>query len=294
MIEWMVSGSDGGTPLDQTEHPMPVPEPTRLPHAFIRWAGSKRLLLPELVQLVPASFASYYEPFLGGGSMFLRLRPESAHLNDALSPLVDAWRSVRDQPDELVALLESWDFTRERYDQLKSAALSTPLERGAQFLFLNRGAYGGLWRLNSSGRFNVPWSAPKTPSPVDIDNLNEVSRTLNAGNITITCGDFADVTTGAGADDLVFFDPPYSKGRAVRPFIHYNEKLFDWQQQLRLATEAKRLADIGATVIVTNSTHPDLLPLYDNFRRIDIVRHSSLGSRPNSSTTLAERIFVSH
>jgi DNA adenine methylase len=247
----------------------------------------------QLKELVPAEFGTYYEPFLGAGSLLLEVNPQRARLGDALEPLVTAWQAVASNPTALMARLEKWNFDKDTYDIVKKQVFTTDIDRAAQFLFLNRGAYGGLWRVNRAGTFNVPWSTPKTPSPVDKENILRVSRLLKNMELQIQCADFAVLTADAVSGDVVFLDPPYSKGRPERPFIHYNTALFGWADQVRLAAEAERLRSIGVHVLVTNSTHPDVTELYPHFSQLDVSRHSSLGSHPKSSRLIAERIFVS-
>lgn len=269
-------------------------EPSDLPvlRPFIRWAGSKRLMLEQLLDHVPSHYGTYFEPFVGGGSLLLRLRPKSARVADALLPLTDAWKMTRDDVDGLIERVHGWRFDRVTYDAVKRETFADPLSRAAQFLYLNRGAYGGIWRVNSRGQFNVPWSEPKTDSPLDEVNLRAIGEYLSSSGVVIRCADFAELTAGASSGDLVFLDPPYSKGRPHRPFIHYNESLFDWDQQVRLAAEAERLRSMGASVIVTNSTHPDVAALYPEFRYVDVQRHNSLGATTEKGRQIAERIFV--
>ena len=285
------------TSADQpSEEHLSVDEPSlhEMPRVrpFLRWAGSKRLIVPQLRDLLPREFGTYYEPFLGAGSLYLALQPKEAHLGDALEPLMVTWESIKDAPEDVLDTLREWSFDKETYDWLKRQKFTTVASRAAQFLYLNRGAYGGLWRVNSAGEFNVPWSAPKTPSPTDEGNIRAVSKMLRSG-VHLHCSGFAETVASARRGDLVFMDPPYSKGRPQRPFIHYNEKLFGWDQQVLLATEAERLRRLGVTVLVTNSTHPDIEQLYPNFRTQDLRRHSSLGSVPTRSMHLIERVFVS-
>lgn len=260
---------------------------------FLRWAGSKRLLLRQLTPLVPERFGTYIEPFLGGGSLFLSVKPERAIVGDSLGPLALTWDLVRNDPDALLAKLSTWRLDRETYLSVREYSPADPIERAAQFIFLNRGAYGGLWRLNRKGRFNVPWSDPKTDSAIDSANFKAISAYMRLSDISLQCADFSALTAKASAGDFVFLDPPYSKGRQERPFIHYNESLFSWEDQVRLSHEAHRLRGVGATVVITNSTHPDVKELYSGFSCNDVTRHSSLGSHVDSSRQITERIFFS-
>lgn len=259
----------------------------------MRWAGSKRLLLRQIRSLVPSSYGTYFEPFLGGGSLFLALQPERAVVSDALEPLMTAWRAVKDQPHLVLEQLESWSFDKQTYEMLRRASFETPATRAAQFLYLNRGAYGGLWRVNKKGLFNVPWMAPKTSSEIDSENILRISSFLNGSSVTCLTGDYLKTTEKVSQGDFVFLDPPYSKGSRNRPFIEYTNVPFSWDSQIALAREAARLRDLGAAVVVTNSGHPDVPSLYPGFKVLNVTRHSSLGSHQGSSRTISERIFAS-
>lgn len=261
---------------------------------FIRWAGSKRLLLAELERLMPKSFGTYFEPFLGGGSLYLRLQPEKACLGDSLGPLVSTWQTVMSDPDSLIERFNSLPFNKNTYDEYRRRVFTDPLSIATQFLYLNKGAYGGLWRVNREGRFNVPWSNPKTAAPLDESNIRQVAELMRRSDVTVECADFAAVTAKAQFGDLIFFDPPYSVGRPERPFIHYSEALFDWNHQVRLSIEAGRLRDLGAFVIVANSSHPDIEPLYPGFRIVDIHRQNSLSSSSVKTRVRTDRLFISY
>ena len=280
-------------PGDRKPELTEVDASTRL-SPFVRWAGSKRLLSKQIVEHLPEEFGAYFEPFLGGGSVLLATRPRNAVVGDALAPLVTTWKVIRDDCDGLMDELNRHGFDKTVYEAMKQLEPASDVEVAARFMILNRGAYGGLWRVNARGAFNVPWSQPKSPSPTSEANVRAVSEYLRNSEVHIQNADFQAITMAAKAGDLVFFDPPYSRTITQRPFVHYQEKLFDWDEQTRLAKEARRLVDLGASVLLTNSPHPDIRELYPDFAIVDVVRHSALGSTATRSTTIAERIFISH
>lgn len=261
---------------------------------FIRWAGSKRLLLPELSAHVPETFNTYIEPFLGGGSLYLHLAPKRALLGDMLEPLTTTWQAVKDDPEALANAVSAIATDRITHNTIRLSRPSHPLEQAARFLYLNRTSYGGLWRVNLDGQFNVPWSEPKSATPLDRVNLTAAGAMMSETQVEIHCTDFTSLTHRASSGDLVFLDPPYSKASARRPFIHYNEQLFDWSAQLRLAQEAERLRRLGAHVLLTNSTHPEIATLYPNFKYVDLERQSSLSRSTVRKSQISERLFIAH
>jgi len=261
---------------------------------FLRWAGSKRLMIPHLLNLVPRSYGTYFEPFLGGGALFLRLAPPSAVLGDALEPLVNLWRRVADSPEPLVDLANSWAFNKETYNSIRRQPMTSDLARAAQFLYLNRGAFSGLWRVNRDGEFNVPWGQPKTASPLSASNIRAVSNLLSRTDLKLDARDFAETTRTAAKGDLVFLDPPYAVSHRSRGFIHYNEKLFAWPEQERLAGEAQRLSILGVSVIVANVDHPSVRELYTGFGEVVIERSSTLAARASGRTSATESLFFAN
>ncbi len=250
------------------------------PRAFLRWAGSKRSHLEHLVQALPESFNTYFEPFLGGGSLFFLLRPTRAVLADSCSPLIDTYKSVRDGPRAVADWYSTYSVMDEvQYYQVRNEPPpSNRFERAARFLFLNRACWNGLYRVNSKGKFNVPYGKPYSESPLDLDNLVSCSSLLKRPGIAVSAGDFEPTLRLAKEGDLVFLDPPYVTQHNNNGFVDYNQRLFSWADQIRLAKEAERLRLKGVSVIMTNAAHYDILALYPEFNHFQFVRSSTLAS----------------
>lgn len=264
----------------------------RSPRPFVSWAGSKRRLLPQIVRHLPASYGTYFEPFLGGGSLALLLKPQVAFFGDACVPLLDAWRAVKLAPHAVFAQLSNWSLDKQTYYRVRGLIPSRLVERGAQFIYLNRGAFNGLWRVNKSGQFNVPWGAPKTDFVADRENLVAVSRYLRGASTEFSSGDFEPLVELSKRNDLVFLDPPYVTSHNDNGFIDYNEKLFSWSDQARLATTAERARLRGAHVIVTNANHEAVRELYPNFSSHSIERASTLAANSSKRGRVTELLLV--
>lgn len=263
------------------------------PRPFLRWAGSKRRLLPQLVAALPKRFRVYHEPFLGGGSLFFLLRPPLARLGDSCLELIRTYEAVSENPAAVLRHLSSFPVDRDSYYSIRANLSSGRFKRAAQFIYLNKVGWNGLYRVNSKGGFNVPYGAPKTDNVIDRENLLRCASALAGGGIELTHADFTDALAGVRAGDLVFLDPPYVTRHNDNGFIDYNERLFSWTDQERLATEAKRLSRIGATVIVTNAFHDEVLELFPDFERAEVTRSSTIASSTRARGQVAEAILVS-
>ena len=124
---------------------------------FLRWAGGKQWLSRHLAHLLPAGSGTYYEPFVGGGSLYFTARPTKAVLSDSNPRLVETYEALRDDPQGVIAVLEGWSNDTQTYYEVRSGAYADRVHRGAQFIFLNRTCWNGLYRVNRQGKFNVPF-----------------------------------------------------------------------------------------------------------------------------------------
>ncbi|MCU0681259.1 MAG: Dam family site-specific DNA-(adenine-N6)-methyltransferase [Polyangiaceae bacterium] len=229
---------------------------------FLKWAGGKRRLLPELVRHLPSSYGTYYEPFLGGGALFFHLRPRRAVLGDANARLVRAYTGVRDSVDEVVRILRSYPPTRDTFEALRARDIdqSSDAEVAAWFVFLNRLGYNGLYRVNRAGRFNVPFGDYANPRVCDEATLRACSAALAGAELVVS--DFAEVAAEARRGDLAYFDPPYVPLSATASFTSYTSKGFSPADQERLRDQARALAARGVTALISNSSAPAVHELY--------------------------------
>jgi DNA adenine methylase len=261
------------------------------PRPFLRWAGSKRFLLPTLASLLPSSYKTYREPFLGGGALFFLLQPERAVLSDSCADLIDTFKAVRRTPHAINRYLAPLKPEPDYFYALRKARSTDTIQRAAEFIYLNKTCWNGLYRVNSRGEFNVPYGRPKTDTIFEPSNILACSAAMNKPDITITCADFTDALADVEARDLVFLDPPYVTGHNNNGFIDYNETLFSWEDQLKLAEVARALVDRGAHVIVTNADQNDILGLYRGFTVQTITRHSTLASNKSFRGQITEAVI---
>jgi DNA adenine methylase len=233
---------------------------------FLKWAGGKGQLLPDLTRRLPPRFARYHEPFVGGGAFFFSLwnsgmLTEGGVLSDLNRDLIACYRTVRDHAEELIEALEAhkphfndreYFYEVRGWDRQPGFAQRSGVEQAARMIFLNRTCYNGLYRLNNKGQFNAPFGNYKNPLIVDHENMREVSRALK--NVDLKVGDFAEVLERAAPGDFVYFDPPYAPVSPTASFTHYTGQGFGEEQQRRLAAIFRRLAEGGCHVMLSNSS----------------------------------------
>ena len=244
---------------------------------FLKWAGGKTKLLPELVHRLPREMRIYAEPFCGGGALFFALAEERknhrrsferAILADRNEELVVTYNAIKTDVGGVVDALRPYVYDRDLfYDtRKKDPKALPPVERAARLIFLNRTCFNGLWRVNSKGEFNVPFGRYKNPTICDEPTLRAASEALQ--NATIVHADFAEVTRelGGGAKvDFVYFDPPYAPVSDTADFTAYAAGGFGIEEQRRLARELAALRDRGVMAMLSNADTPEMRALYNEF-----------------------------
>jgi DNA adenine methylase len=260
--------------------------------SFIRWAGGKTWLRRYLPSLLPNSFGTYFEPFLGSGATFFCIRPCQAFLSDVNEDLVNAFRIVRDYPNELIRVLEGFENNEREYYQIRESRPRSALSRAARFVYLNRTAWNGLYRLNGSGRFNVPYGEYESRKVADPDRLLAASRSLRGA--TVSRSDFLTPISRAEEGDFVFVDPPYATPALRSTFTSYTARKFGWLDQLRLFQALVELDRRGGTFLLTNSDHPALRALYRQFRVESLTRSSVISGDPIGRGPMLELVITNY
>jgi DNA adenine methylase len=244
-----------------------------------------------MIPALPRTYERYFEPFLGGGSLFFLLQPEHAVLSDSCAELIATYEAVAEQPDAILRYLRDWKPDKDLFYEMRSNRSRGRYKRAAEFIYLNKTCWNGLYRVNGAGNFNVPYGAPKSNNIVDEANLRDCARTLAAGDVMLKFSDFADTVQLAREGDLVFMDPPYVTQHNNNGFIDYNETLFSWADQISAAREAAEAVKRGAHVIVTNAYHSDVLDLYPGFEVRPLERASTIASASSKRGRVQEAIF---
>lgn len=260
---------------------------------FLKWPGGKRWLCPSLLQIIcTIPFQRYFEPFLGGGALFFALRPHRAILSDLNPDLINAYQQVRRIPFKLIEELQKIDVTSETYDALRAERLTSKVRSAVRFLFLNRTAFAGMYRLNRNGEFNVPFGGGQRRPDVLWTSDLIVNSAQALRDAELCCGDFEAILRRARRGDLVFCDPTYTVAHNNNGFIRYNESNFRWADQERLAGVCARLRSRGVAVIVSNAFHQEIRSLYRGAVVHELDRPSTLCPLPQKRKATREYLFV--
>lgn len=241
---------------------------------FLKWAGGKRWLTQRHMRYFPLSFRRYHEPFFGGGALYFWLRPDSAVLSDVNGDLINVYVQVRDRWEVIAAGLEEHQrlHNKEHYYAIRALEPLDPVDRAVRFIYLNRTCWNGLYRVNKAGKFNVPIGTKDVV--LMADDFEEISRSLKKAKLLQS--DFESTIDGAVTGDLVYADPPYTVKHNNNGFVKYNENIFSWEDQVRLAGAASRAAARGVKVIVSNADHESVRELYSDFGEIIKIDRASV------------------
>ena len=241
---------------------------------FLKWAGGKRQLLRFMLPRVP-QFDRYFEPFLGGGSLFFALFSSRsafpATLADTNLSLIETYEVVRDDVAELIDLLSSHQAAYSKnpekyyYELRAGAPMKSKIQRAARFIALNRTCYNGLYRVNSKGEFNVPIGRYKNPQICRADVLRKCSGILATSETKLVVADYEKISRNARGGDFVYLDPPFSPVSETARFVNYTREGFDLAEQKRLAQVFRDLDRRGCKVMLSNSDTCAVRDLYEDF-----------------------------
>jgi len=260
---------------------------------FLKWPGGKRWVAPLIAKLIkPQLSGTYYEPFLGSGAVFFSLRPEKAVLSDVNEELISTYLAVRRSVKDVLTSLRRKRVSKNEYYRIRQMSPRSEVGTAARLLYLNRTAFGGVYRLNSQGKFNVPYGGgERTPNLLwEQGILRSASKVL--ARATIQHSDFEPMLDRATRGDVIYCDPTYTVTHDLNGFIRYNETNFSWADQVRLATAAKEAARRGVMVIVSNAHHRAVRALYSSATAKVLERRSLISRDPAKRRVVEEYLFI--
>jgi DNA adenine methylase len=258
---------------------------------LIKWPGGKRAIIRELIATLPTTFNRYFEPFVGGGALFFAVQPRKSILSDTNADLINLYSQVRNQPDALMQLLRTYQNNAPTYYAVREQRPRTPLTRAARLFYLTTLSFNGIHRVNLRGEFNVPYGHKTHLSICDEVRLASVANALRHAQLVVA--DFEEATMKARSGDLVYFDPPYTVAHAHNGFLKYNERIFSWDDQIRLSKHAHLLASRGCHVVASNADHPSVRTLYSAFQGKSIQRVSRIAASAAHRGRVTEMVYYS-
>jgi DNA adenine methylase len=241
---------------------------------FLRWAGSKRRLLPILRTYWRPQYSRYLEPFAGSACFFFSLNAPRAILGDLNGELISTYLQVKYRLDALLDHLSTLRRSRQEYRKLRSLNPNDLdlCARAARFIYLNRYCFNGLYRTNLKGEFNVPYGGEKSGNLPSADLLRECSKRLM--KTRLVAGDFEQVLRQAKKGDFVYMDPPFAVG-ARRVFNEYHPDTFGGEDINRLRLWMEKLDKRGISFLVSyaESAEADLLAKGFTRRHVSVRRN---------------------
>lgn len=243
---------------------------------FVKWAGGKGSLIPQLNNFYPYELKNgiietYIEPFVGGGAILIdilqKYNVHQAYAFDINLDLINSYNTVKDNVDELIIFLKDMETqylqlgqeerkiyfynTREKYNEYTLKENEQNFERAAQFIYLNRICFNGLYRVNKNGKFNVPIGSHKNPTICDEDNLRSLSKLIQ--HVEFMYGDYKESIKYVTDKTFVYFDPPYRPLNVTSRFTSYTKEDFNDDNQKELAQYYKMLNQKDAKLMLSNS-----------------------------------------
>lgn len=245
---------------------------------FLKWVGGKTKLVPEILKRFPEKYGTYHEPFLGGGAVFFTLQPEKAVLSDLNDELVDVYAAVKWDLDDLTLLLDSLTKhqSREAYLDIRSREPEGRPARAARTIYLNKCGFNGLYRVNKSGKFNVPWSKRTNVNLYDHENLVACSAALQNAQLHIS--NFTWTLDSAERGDLIYLDPPYAPVSGTSDFTAYTKDGFTWEDQVKVHDFAEALRSRGCHVVLSNAGIPSIRELYSGWQIDEVSVRRNINS----------------
>ncbi|MDD0968072.1 MULTISPECIES: DNA adenine methylase [Pseudomonas] len=232
--------------------------------ALIRWAGSKKKLIPVIKKSVPLNFDRYIEPFCGSISLFLELPPSKAILSDINEELINFYNVVKVSPTYISDELAKLESSKENYYRVRglNPEALTRKERAVRFFYLNRHCFNGVYRTNQKGMFNVPYGSKLSSVPSACEVM-DFSRFIK--NATFEKSDFERVINKAGFNDFIYLDPPYA-GRNVKDRGEYGQVKFAEVDIERLHRSLLRASERGAKILLSYADIPLIREVFSEWR----------------------------
>lgn len=260
---------------------------------FLRWAGSKRQLVPALTKYWSADYKRYIEPFLGSGSLFFGIAPKKSIISDSNIELINVFKTVKDSPEQVWHMLSKMPKSRENYYAVRASLIEEvdTFSRAVKFIYLNRFCFNGLYRTNNKGVFNVPYGGERSGSIPSLEDFIVISRILK--NTKIVSGDFDLVLKkNVKAGDFVYLDPPYIL-KNVRIFSEYGPVIFNDDDFQRLRLVLDYIDETKAKFVMSYAYDVELLKIFSKWK-IEIVNARRNIASLSGSRKITDEMIISN
>ncbi len=264
---------------------------------FLKWVGGKRQLMPYIKEMLPDTFSTYFEPFVGGGAVLFDLQPEKAIINDYNAELVNVYNCIKNKPQELIKDLKKHKNESEYFyalrllDRKEGFQKLSDIKKASRVIYLNKTCYNGLYRVNASGEFNSPFGRYKKPNIVNEETILAVSEYLNSGDVGILNCDFEEAVRSAKKDDFVYFDPPYDPVSKSASFTGYVSGGFGREEQVRLRDLCDKLDKAGVKFMLSNSATAFIEDLYKAYDVVHVKANRFINSNAQKRGAINEVII---
>lgn len=262
---------------------------------FLNWPGGKRWLVSNYQHYIKPGQGCHIEPFIGSGTVFFHFCPNDAIIADKNTRLTETYIAIKDDYEKVLSYLKIHDKNHcaEYYYKVRSRECRTPHTRAAQFIYLNRTCFNGIYRVNQKGKFNVPIGT-KTHVLKDDDDFCQWALALQ--NASIYAHDFSKTISLADRGDFVYADPPYTVQHNNNSFVKYNEQMFSWEEQEKLCQCLEEANDRGARILISNADHESIWRLYnsDVWKIQKVERFSGLAASRNNRKQITEVLISNY
>jgi DNA adenine methylase len=268
------------------------------PKPFLKWAGGKTQLLPELLKHVPESFDTYHEPFVGGGALFFELQPQRAVITDINAELINCYRVVRDNPERLMELLNTFPVNEQFFHKMRAEdrneafVMASDEWRAARIVYLNKTCFNGLYRVNGKGQLNTPWGYKEPCYKVyERSNIEAVSQYLQNNRVSISSAGFKESLGKIKLSDrtvFVYCDPPYDVLTEAANFTGYSINGFSRDDQTALKKTVDGLTKLNAKVLVSNADTSFVRNLWKDYEIIAVQAKRNINSKGTKRGNVSE------
>jgi len=269
----------------------------KTPHPFLKWAGGKRQLIPQMAKYFPNDYNKFIEPFIGGGAIFFHLLPPKSIISDNNPDLINCYKVIKEDVESLIKSLKKHKYEKDYYYEIRALDRDTEkfaqlsdIEKASRTIYLNKSGYNGLYRVNSKGYFNVPFGRHKNPTICDEDNLRAVHRVLKS--VKVVHGSFEVCLDFAEKDDFIYFDPPYYPISETALFTSYTKQDFGEDSQIKLYEIYKKLDKKGCKLLLSNSYCDFILNLYRDYRIITLKAKRAINSISSRRGMINEVLII--